>query len=387
LAFNIDEGAEPPLSIDQWHSLVADTSFPEARKKAQSLGLGIIWDCEISRTPEGYYQIQGGIDYAIAKSLAVAPYADIIWMETKTADLKDAQVFAEAMHAVYPDQMLAYNLSPSFNWDTTGMSDDEMRAFPAELGKLGYVFNFITYGGHQIDGLAGEEFATALMGDGMLALARLQRKFRLLDSPYKTPQSYVGGPRSDAALMAGTGRTATTKAMGKGSTQFQHLVEIEVPPKRLEEWLEIWTSHYDMKRRLRVGLKPHIAGSDLLELNVFDDDDAKVANVVFAPIQDRRDRHMLSIRDQNTFDEELRKRRLMTLVTLFMIHRYKAVSVHYVTPTEDNLLQAEGMNVLGIYEEIQTEIGQIIVARVGADRVKELLRPDREELGRLITKA
>jgi isocitrate lyase len=186
--------------------------------------------------------------------------------------------------------------------------------------------------------------------------------------------------------MAGTGRTATTKAMGKGSTQFQHLVEIEVPPRRLEEWLEIWTGHYDMKRRLRVGLKPHIAGSDLLELNVFDDDNAKLANVVFAPIQDRRDRHMLSIRDQNTFDEELRKRRLMTLVTLFMIHRYKAVSVHYVTPTEDNLLQAEGMKVLGIYEEIQTEIGQIIVAKVGADRVKELLRPDREELGRLIAK-
>jgi isocitrate lyase len=386
MAFNIDEGADPSMSIEQWHSFVANASFPEARKMAQSLGQGIIWDCEISRTPEGYYQIQGGIDYAIAKSLAVAPYADIIWMETKTADLKDAQVFAEAMHAVFPDQMLAYNLSPSFNWDTTGMSDDEMRAFPAELGKLGYVFNFITYGGHQIDGLAGEEFATALMGDGMLALARLQRKFRLLDSPYRTPQSYVGGPRSDAALMAGTGRTATTKAMGKGSTQFQHLVEIEVPPKRLEEWLEIWTGHYDMKRRLRVGLKPHIAGSDLLELNIFDDDNAKLANVVFAPIQDRRDRHMLSIRDQNTFDEELRKRRLMTLVTLFMIHRYKAVSVHYVTPTEDNLLQAEGMKILGIYEEIQTEIGQIIVAKVGADRVKELLRPDREELGRLIAK-
>jgi isocitrate lyase len=386
MAFNIDEGDELLLSIEQWHSFVADASFPEARKKAQSMGMGIIWDCEIARTPEGYYQIQGGIDYAIAKSLAVAPYADIIWMETKTANLKDAKLFAEAMHSVFPDQMLAYNLSPSFNWDTTGMSDDEMRAFPAELGKLGYVFNFITYGGHQIDGLAGEEFATALQEDGMLALARLQRKFRLLDSPYKTPQSYVGGPRSDAALMAGTGRTATTKAMGKGSTQFQHLVETEVPPKRLEEWLETWTGHNGMKRKLRVLLKPHIAGSELLELSVMDGADTKVANVVFAPIQDRRERHMLSIRDQNTYDEELRKRRLMTLVTLFMIHRYKAVSVHYVTPTEDNQHQAEGMKALGIYKEIQTEIGQIIVARVNEEKVKELLRPDREELGRLITK-
>ena len=76
-------------------------------------------------------------------------------METKTADLADAQEFADAIHAVFPDKMLAYNLSPSFNWDTTGMSDDEMRRFPEELGKMGFVFNFITYGGHQIDGLAG----------------------------------------------------------------------------------------------------------------------------------------------------------------------------------------------------------------------------------------
>ena len=89
-----------------------------------------------------------------------------------------------------------------------------MSAFPKELGKLGYVFNFITYGGHQVDGLASEEFATALKEDGMLALARLQRKLRLINSPYKTPQSYVGGPRLDGALMASSGRTSTTKAMG-----------------------------------------------------------------------------------------------------------------------------------------------------------------------------
>src|SRR5204863_6685515 len=164
-----------------------------------------------------------------------APYADILWMETKTADLHDAKIFADAIHAEYPDRMLAYNLSPSFNWDTTGMTDEQMRRFPEELGKLGFVFNFITYGGHQIDGLAGEEFATALSQDGMLALARLQRKFRLLESPYRTPQTLVGGPRADAALTAISGRTSTTKAMGKGSTQFQHQVLTEVPPKVLDD--------------------------------------------------------------------------------------------------------------------------------------------------------
>ncbi len=198
----------------------------------------ITWDAELARTPEGYFQIRGGIPYAIAKSLAAAPFADLLWMETKTADLADAKEFADAIHAVYPDKMLAYNLSPSFNWDTTGMTEDEMRDFPAELGKLGVVFNFITYGGHQVDGMASEEFAASLQEDGMVALARLQRKFRLVDSPYKTPQTLVGGPRLDAALMGSSGRTATTKAMGKGSTQFQHLVQTEVPPKLLETWLE-----------------------------------------------------------------------------------------------------------------------------------------------------
>ena len=150
------------------------------------------------------------------------------------------------------------------------MSDEEMKRFPEELGKLGFVFNFITYGGHQIDGLAAEEFATALKQDGMLALARLQRKFRLLESPYRTPQTLVGGPRLDAALMASSGRTAATKAMGKGSTQFQHLVQTEVPTKLLEEWLAEWSKHCDYPAKIRVQLRPHTAGSELLELSVLE---------------------------------------------------------------------------------------------------------------------
>ena len=201
--------------------------------------IDVSWNCDLAKTPDGYYQVRGGLEYAIAKSLAAAPFADLLWMETKTAHLPEAKAFAEAIHVEFPDKMLAYNLSPSFNWDTTGMSEEEMRQFPEELGKLGFVFNFITYGGHQIDGLAAEEFATALKQDGMLSLARLQRKFRLLESPYRTPQTLVGGPRLDAALMAASGRTATTTAMGKGSTQHQHLVQTEVPPKMLEEWLQI----------------------------------------------------------------------------------------------------------------------------------------------------
>ena len=386
MKFHIDEGSKFDLTIDEWNRFVKNVSFSEARQKAKSMGINIIWDCELSRTPEGYYQIKGGIEYASARSLAVAPYCDIIWMETKTANLADAKTFADAIHGVYPDKMLAYNLSPSFNWDTTGMTDEEMRKFPRELGKLGFVFNFITYGGHQIDGLVAEEFATALKEDGMLALARIQRKFRLLNSPYKTPQTYVGGPRLDGALMASTGRTATTKAMGKGSTQFQHLVQTELPPKVLESWLEMWTRHYQMEDSLNVKLRPHTAGSDLLELNVLNDSKTKVANVIFATIQDRKDKTIISIRNQNTFLKEFRKKRLMTLIHLFLIHRYKAASVHYVSPTNDNQKQTEGMKKLGIYSDVNTEIGDIIVAGVNTERIKVLLNPDQLELKKLIFK-
>ncbi|RMG42712.1 MAG: isocitrate lyase, partial [Methanobacteriota archaeon] len=318
---------------------------------------------------------------------AVAPFCDILWMETKTANLDDAREFAEAIHKVYPEKMLAYNLSPSFNWDTTGMTEDEMKRFPQELGKLGFVFNFITYGGHQIDGVAAEEFATALKEDGMLALARLQRKIRLLNSPYRTPQTYVGGPRYDGALMACTGHTATTKAMGKGSTQYQHLVQTELPPRVLENWLDIWREHYGISEKLRVRLRPHTAGSELLALSVLDENQNTIANVVFATIQDRRERTFLSVRDQNTFKEEFRQKRLMTLMHLFLIHRYKCYSVHYVSPTEDNLKQTEGMKALGIYDDVKTEIGDIIVANVNMKRIRELMNPDQKELTRLITKS
>ena len=386
MKFQAEEGRQHQLSTDDWLKFAKTASLHQARAKARSMGIETTWDCELSRTPEGYYQVQGGMEYAIAKSLAVAPFADLLWMETATADLSDAKCFADAIHEEFPDKMLAYNLSPSFNWDTTGMSDDEMAAYPRELGKLGFVFCFITYGGHQIDGLAAEEFANALREDGMLALARLQRKLRLMDSPYKTPQTYVGGPRADSALMATSGRTATTKAMGKGSTQHQHLVQTEVPPKLLEGWIELWAKHYKIKKQLHVELRPHMAGSDLLELKIVDDEDTKIANVVFASIQDLRGRNILSVRDHNTFGDEYRKKRLNTLLQLFLIHRYKSDSVHYVNPTEDNEKQSKGMKVIGIYDDVSAEIGDIIVAMVNHTRMKELLNPDQVELKELIFK-
>ena len=390
LDFRQREGEAPAMSSSEWRAFAESASLYSAREKAKELGADAAWDCERAKTPEGYYQVRGGIPYAIAKSLAAAPFADILWMETKTADLADAKQFADAIHAVYPDQMLAYNLSPSFNWDTTGMSDEEMRAFPEELGKMGFVFNFITYGGHQVDGVASEEFATSLRQEGMLALARLQRKMRLVESPYRTPQTLVGGPRSDAALAASSGRTATTKSMGKGSTQHQHLVQTEVPKKLLEEWLALWSEHYQLPEKLRVHLRPRRAGSDVLDLQIVSDgseDGAEpLANVVVDPIKDRHGRSILTVRDQNTFAEQLRKKRLMDVIHVWLIHRFKAEIVYYVTPTEDNIYQTDKMKSHGIFSDVYQEVGEIIVADVNQPRIDELVAPDREALNRLIRK-
>jgi isocitrate lyase len=389
IEFREREGESLEMTAAEWRTFAERASLYEAREKAKALGADAGWDCERVKTPEGYYQLRGGIPYAIAKSLAAAPFADILWMETKTADLADAKQFADAIHAVYPDKMLAYNLSPSFNWDTTGMSDDEMRRFPEEIGKMGFVFNFMTYGGHQIDGVAAEEFAGALKQDGMLSLARLQRKMRLVESPYRTPQTLVGGPRSDAALAASSGRTATTKSMGEGSTQHQHLVQTEVPKKLLEEWLSLWGEHYDLGEKLRIQFRPLRPGGEVLELGIYGERDGgeeKLANVLVDPIKDRNGRSILTVRDQNTFAEQLRQKRLMTLIHLWLIHRFKADAVYYIKPTEDNVYQTEKMKSHGIFRDVNKDVGEVIVADVNHPRIEELLAPDREALMRLIRK-
>ena len=377
-----EDGADLPISPGNWRTFAKSASFWAVRQKARELGIGFHWDAELARTPEGFYQVRGGLELAIRRSLAVAPYADLVWMETASADIGEAREFAQAIHAQFPQQMLAYNLSPSFNWDSTGMSEEEMREFPRLLGECGFVFNFITYGGHQIDGVAAEEFATALQHDGMLALAQVQRRLRLLESPYRTPQTHVGGPRLDAALAACTARTATTKAMGKGSTQVQHLKATELPKQVLEDWLAAWAQANDLGTAPQVRLRPSREGTDVLELEVLDGEHIKLANVVFAPIRDRRGETILSVRDQNTFDQTLRRKRLQTLTHLYLLRRYNASSVHYVAPTDDNAAQCERMKALGIYTTVSHEVGAIIVAAVDVAAVRAF--DDPEAVSRLI---
>jgi isocitrate lyase len=160
-----------------------------------------------------------------------------------------------------------------------------MRRFPDELGRLGFVFAFITYGGHQVDGSATEEFVRDLQRDGMLALARLQRRLRLLDSPYRTPQALVGGDRLDAALMASTGRTAATKAMGAASTHKQHLVAIEPGPTVLTERLAAWAAGAGVVLPVRVELRAGQAWSDEQVVRVADAGGDPLARVSATPVR------------------------------------------------------------------------------------------------------
>jgi len=164
-------------------------------------------------------------------------------------------------------------------------------------------------------------------------------------------------------------------------------VQPEVPPRLLAGWLEAWAEHYGVPGPLRVSLRPNTAGSELLELSVLGPSDEKLANVVFATLQDRRGRSILSVRDQNTFDTTLRRKRLMTLLHLFLIHRYKVSAIHYLTPTEDNHRQGESMQRLGIFENTYDEVGEIIVADVNRDVVRTLVAPASEARERLIARA
>ena len=262
-----------------------------------------------------------------------------------------------------------------------------MKHFPEELGKLGFVFNFITYGGHQIDGLAAEEFATALKQDGMLSLARLQRKFRLLESPYRTPQTLVGGP---AAGCRADGRFRPHRhhqGHGQGIHPAPAPGADRAAAKRARRVAQNWADTNQLPPTLRVQLRPVSAGSEFLELSIWNDSKGKAANVVFADVQDRRGHRLLSIRDQNTFDLSLRRKRLMTLAHLFLIHRYKVGAVHYLSPTEDNQHQTQKMKALGFFNDVNTEAGLIIVASVNQPRISELVKPDRTALRQLIAKS
>jgi isocitrate lyase len=130
--------------------------------------------CTGERTAEGFFRISGGIEMAIARGLAYAPYADLIWCETSTPDLAEARAFAEGIHAKFPGKRLAYNCSPSFNWKKH-LDDATIAAFQRELGAMGYKFQFVTLAGFHALNHATFELARGYRAHGMAAYSRLQQ--------------------------------------------------------------------------------------------------------------------------------------------------------------------------------------------------------------------
>lgn len=173
-----------------------------------------------ARTSEGFFQVNCGVEQGIDRGLSYAPYADLIWMETSNPDLEYARKFAEGIHAKFPDKMLAYNCSPSFNW-AAKLTVPEMETFREELAKMGYKFQFITLAGFHALNTAMFELALAYKERGMAGYSELQeREFALQAKGFRAVkhQSFVGTGYFDAVQTVVTAGNSSTTALA-GSTE------------------------------------------------------------------------------------------------------------------------------------------------------------------------
>ena len=182
--------------------------------------------CTGDRTPEGFYRVQDGLEPAIARGLAYAPYADLVWFETSTPDLDEAERFAAAIHERFPGTWLAYNCSPSFNW-RRHLSDTEIADFQRRLAAMGYRFQFITLAGFHAANLSMFELARGYRDEAMPAYVRLQeREFSLEDEGYTATrhQREVGAGYFDKVMETISGGAASTLAL-RGSTEEEQFEE------------------------------------------------------------------------------------------------------------------------------------------------------------------
>jgi len=183
------------------------------------------------RTSEGFFKIRGGMESAIARGIAYAPYADIIWCETSHPDLEEARQFAQSVHAKYPDKLLAYNCSPSFNW-RKNLDDQTIAKFQKELGAMGYKFQFITLAGFHALNLSMFELARGYRDHGMTAYSRLQdQEFDSeRDSGYEAVkhQRFVGTGYFDQVTQVIAGGASSVTALEGSTEQEQFTVPIDL---------------------------------------------------------------------------------------------------------------------------------------------------------------
>jgi len=172
------------------------------------------------RSPEGFHYVKEGLDQAISRGLAYAPYSDLIWCETAKPDLKEAMTFAKAIHNKFPGKLLAYNCSPSFNWKKN-LSDNEIKNFQVEIGRMGYKFQFITLAGFHAQNYAVFDLARKYKNNGMTAYSDLQQQEFASESDGYTAtkhQKEVGTTYFDAVSNTISSGESSTTAM-KDSTE------------------------------------------------------------------------------------------------------------------------------------------------------------------------
>ncbi len=198
----------------------------QARAIAAKYGVsdksGFFWDWDAPRTREGYYRYQGGTQCAINRAVAFAPHCDLIWMETKSPIYAQAKEFSDGVRSQVPGQWLAYNLSPSFNWDAAGLSEEKMESYVWDLAKLGFVWQFITLAGLHSNAYISDSFAKAFATQGMKAYVGLiQRKEREIGCDVLTHQTWSGANYVDNLLKTVTGGVSSTAAMGGYNSEGQ----------------------------------------------------------------------------------------------------------------------------------------------------------------------
>lgn len=222
---NISEN-EKQRRLEEWsaHSSYEKClSNEQARDIAERLGVkNLFWDWDLPRTREGFYRFKGSVMAAVVRGRAFASHADLIWMETSSPDLVECTMFADGVKTACPEVMLAYNLSPSFNWDASGMTDEQMRDFIPRIARLGFCWQFITLAGFHADALVVDTFARDYARRGMLAyVERIQREERNNGVETLAHQKWSGANYYDRVLKTVQGGISSTAAMGKGVTEDQ----------------------------------------------------------------------------------------------------------------------------------------------------------------------
>lgn len=221
-AINAGVHVDKAALIAKYKSATKGKSNSECRAIAKGLtGVDIHWDWDSPRTREGYYRYQGGCQCAVNRAVAYAPYADMIWMESKLPDFAQAKEFADGVHAVWPEQKLAYNLSPSFNWKVA-MEARDQETYIARLAELGYCWQFITLAGLHSTALISDTFAKEFAKRGMRAYGELIQEPEMnAKVDVVTHQKWSGANYVDNMLKMVTGGVSSTSAMGKGVTETQ----------------------------------------------------------------------------------------------------------------------------------------------------------------------